>query len=142
MSEETFVIVDHEPEGGPGRGRNPEPTLKPLNWATVGRPVLTTSALPPELLNAIRQTGRTGKAIELTFEGDPIGCRRVLQRLSGLSKRNFFGNMPLRTARRGGSLFVWLHRVRDERPKKKPRALPPAVTPPYPPTEPAGNAGV
>jgi hypothetical protein len=92
-------------------GRPPTPTAQPLTWRRVKRPVFSNSSLPVDLLEAIRKTVNSGRSIELSFSGDEIGLRRIKQRLAALAKRKFFGEYPLRTAHRGGHLYVWLQRL-------------------------------
>jgi hypothetical protein len=113
MSEDTHP---DPPFSEQGRGRKPAPTA-PLTWKAITRPNFTTTSLEPNLLAAIRATASSHRAIEMSCEGDAIGLRRVLQRLTALQKRKFFGQVKLRTARRGGSLYVWLQRERPPKTK-------------------------
>lgn len=106
-----------------------------FDFEVVKRPVMTTSEIDPALLLAIGGTARRSTAIEVKFQGDPIGARRLSQRLIGLAKRGYWV-YPIQTARRGDSLFIWLKRpTRKKKGKDKPaRALPPATTEPMPPS--------
>lgn len=117
-----------------------------FKWKKTDRPVLTTSSLPPDMLKAIAETAKSNRAVELEFEGDPIGARRVLQRLMGLAKRGAFDGIGIKSARRGGKLFVWLDsRPRGRTPDRSPEhseALPAEDTPPFKTPEPAEAPGV
>jgi hypothetical protein len=108
-------------------------TEQKFKFKTIDRPVLTTSTLPQDLLKQIAATAKTNKAVELAFDGDPIGARRVLQRLVGLAKRGSWDGVGIKSARRGGKLYVWLDsRPRGRTPDRSPEhseALPPEVTP-------------
>jgi hypothetical protein len=126
--------------------RPPIESDEKIKWKKADRPALTTSTLPPELLKAIADTGKSNRAVEMEFEGDPIGARRILQRLIGLADRGYFDRVGIKSARRGGKLFVWL----DSRPKGKPPdrtpehsvALPHEDTPPFGPSHQADSTDV